>query len=152
MILPCYIILVSILGFDSSAFALLCTSAFFSVGPMHCSQDLQVQNLANITLKLGPTALFTHLKIILLRCFQFSAINGIQIDPKYPNLIVCNIELHLLFESRKWWIRNIITYQSDYSSSPIDIFQSYSSIESSFMIYSTTIYCYFPYEFLLLCL
>ena len=33
---------------------------------------------ANLTLKLGPTALFTHLKIILLQCFQFSIINGIQ--------------------------------------------------------------------------
>ena len=26
-------------------------------------------------------ALFTHLKIILLQCFQFSAISGIQTDP-----------------------------------------------------------------------
>ena len=34
-----------------------------------------------ITLKLGPTVLFTHLKIILLQCFQFSTINGIQMDP-----------------------------------------------------------------------
>ena len=30
-----------------------------------------------ITLKLGPTVLFTHLKFILLQCFQFSTINGI---------------------------------------------------------------------------
>ena len=30
-----------------------------------------------ITLKLGPTVLVTHLKIILLQCFQFSTINGI---------------------------------------------------------------------------
>ena len=29
-------------------------------------------------LKLGLTALFTNLKIILLRCFQFSVISGIQ--------------------------------------------------------------------------
>ena len=69
MILPCYIILVSRLGFDINAFSLLCMSAFFYVGPMHCSQDLQVKNLANIILKLGPTALFTHLKIILLQYF-----------------------------------------------------------------------------------
>ena len=27
--------------------------------------------------------LFTHLKIILLQCFQFSAINGIQLDPYF---------------------------------------------------------------------
>ena len=32
-------------------------------------------------LKLNPTILFTHLKIILLQYFQFSAISGIQIDP-----------------------------------------------------------------------
>ena len=38
----------------------------FSVGPVHCSRDLQVRILANFSLKLGPTALFTHLKIILL--------------------------------------------------------------------------------------
>ena len=29
-------------------------------------------------------ALFTYLKIILLRCFQFLAISGIQTDPKSP--------------------------------------------------------------------
>ena len=29
-------------------------------------------------------ALFTHLKIILLQYFQFSAISGIQIDSKFP--------------------------------------------------------------------
>ena len=33
-----------------------------------------------LSLKLGPTALFTHLKIILLQYFQFSAITGIQTD------------------------------------------------------------------------
>ena len=31
---------------------------------------------------MGPTILFTHLKIILLQCFQFSAtISSIQTDP-----------------------------------------------------------------------
>ena len=34
------------------------------------------------TLKLGPTVLFTHLKIILLQCFQFSTISDIQTNPK----------------------------------------------------------------------
>ena len=71
MILPCYIILVSRLGFDIHAFSLLCMSVFFYVGPIHCSQDLQVQNLANITLKLGPTALFTHLKLFCYSIFRF---------------------------------------------------------------------------------
>ena len=54
------------LGLDSNAFAMLCASAFFFVGFVHCSWDSQVWNSANITLKLSPTALFTHLKIILL--------------------------------------------------------------------------------------
>ena len=31
--------------------------------------------------KLGPMALFTHLKIILLQCFQFLVISGIQTHP-----------------------------------------------------------------------
>ena len=30
---------------------------------------------------MGSTVLLTHLKIILLQCFQFSKINFIQIDP-----------------------------------------------------------------------
>ena len=34
--------------------------------------------LTKTTLKLGSTILFTHLKIILLQCFQFSVINGVQ--------------------------------------------------------------------------
>jgi len=38
----------------------------FSLGPVHCSQDLQVQENANIKLKMGLTVLFTYLKIILL--------------------------------------------------------------------------------------
>ena len=56
-------------------------ACFFSMGPMYCSQDSQVRISANFTLKLGLTALFIHLKIILLQCFQFSTISGIQTDP-----------------------------------------------------------------------
>ena len=41
----------------------------FLVGSVHCLRDLQVRNLTNFSLKLGPTVLFTHLKIILLQCF-----------------------------------------------------------------------------------
>jgi len=52
----------------------------FSMGPMHCSWDPQVQKNPNIKLKLDPVELFTHLKIILLHCFQFSVISSIQID------------------------------------------------------------------------
>ena len=34
---------------------------------VHCSSEKK--------LKIGPTVLFTHLKIILLQCFQFSVFN-----------------------------------------------------------------------------
>ena len=39
---------------------------YLSVGPIHYSRDSQ-----KISLKMGPMVLFTHLKIILLQCFQF---------------------------------------------------------------------------------
>ena len=40
--------------------------ASLSVGPVHCSRDPQVLFSTKFSLKLGPTVLFTHLKIILL--------------------------------------------------------------------------------------
>ena len=36
-----------------------------------------------LSLKMSPTALFTHLKIILLQCFDFSVFDSIQTDPKF---------------------------------------------------------------------
>ena len=49
--------------------------------------------LSTFSLKMGPTALFTHLKIILLQCFQFSVfsfskISSIQTDPKSTCYII----------------------------------------------------------------
>ena len=44
---------------------------------------------------MGPTTLFTHLKIILLQCFQFSVlatISSIQTDPLGLNVL----ELHFV--------------------------------------------------------
>ena len=41
--------------------------------------------LTKLSLKMGFTVLFTHLKIILLQCFYFSVLNiisGIQTNPK----------------------------------------------------------------------
>ena len=55
---------------------------FFCMGLMHYSWDPQVRISANFSLKLGFTALFTHLKIILLQCFQFLVISGIQTNPR----------------------------------------------------------------------
>ena len=46
---------------------------YCSVGLVHCLRDLQVLYLEK-KIKMNLTALFTHLKIILLQCFQFSAI------------------------------------------------------------------------------
>ena len=43
------------------------------VGLVHCSWDSQTSFSAKLSLKMGLTALFTHLKIILLQYFQFSA-------------------------------------------------------------------------------
>ena len=52
----------------------------FFVSPVHYIRNPQVQILTKFSLKLDHTILFTHLKIILLQYFQFSVINGIQID------------------------------------------------------------------------
>ena len=51
------------------------------------------------SLKMGPTTLFTHLKIILLQCFQFSVfsfskISSIQIDPKCTYAKLLHGEFH----------------------------------------------------------
>ena len=46
-------------------------------------------------LKIDPTVLFTHLKIILLQYFQFSVsatINSIQTDPKYHTVCILHTE------------------------------------------------------------
>ena len=40
-------------------------------------------------LKMGPTILFTHLKIILLQCFQFSVFSNNKLNPNGPIAIIC---------------------------------------------------------------
>ena len=52
----------------------------------HCSRTHKFHFLLIFSLKIGPTVLFTYLKIILLQCFQFSIfsfskISSIQTDP-----------------------------------------------------------------------
>ena len=54
---------------------------------VHCSRTYKLHFLSTFSLKIGPTVLFTHLKIILLQYFQFSIFNfskisSIQTDPK----------------------------------------------------------------------
>ena len=39
---------------------------------MHCSRTHKFHFSVTFSLKMGPTTLFTHLKMILLQCFQFS--------------------------------------------------------------------------------
>ena len=53
---------------------------------MHCLRTHKFYFLSIFSLKMGPTTLFTHLKIILSQCFQFSVfsfskISSIQTDP-----------------------------------------------------------------------
>ena len=49
---------------------------FFMVNSafVHCSQTHKFYFEATFSLKIGLTTLFTHLKIILLQCFQFSVL------------------------------------------------------------------------------
>ena len=58
---------------------------------VYCSRTYKFHFLATFSLKICLTVLFTHLKIILLQCFQFSVFNfskisSIQTDPNYWNL------------------------------------------------------------------
>ena len=55
---------------------------------MHYLRIYKFRFLTTFSLKMGSTALFTHLKIILLQYFQFQflvsvKIRSIQTDPKY---------------------------------------------------------------------
>jgi len=54
----------------------------FLVDPVHCSRDPQTSLFNKTFIKNGSTALFIHLKIILLQYFQFLVFNSIQIYPK----------------------------------------------------------------------
>ena len=57
----------------------------------HCLRTVATLFTYLKILKMGLTALFTHLKIILLQCFQFSVlakISSIQTDPLYIFLSV----------------------------------------------------------------
>ena len=47
---------------------------------VYCSRTHKFHFLSIFSLNMGPTALFTHLKIILLQCFQFSVFNFSKIN------------------------------------------------------------------------
>ena len=83
--------------------------AFSSYTFLLCESNTLFTRLTNIfflaktTLKLGLTALFTHLKIILLQYFQFSIISDIETDTQkfnsngkhLSNIITCLCEKSL---------------------------------------------------------
>ena len=66
-----------------------------------------------------PTILFTHLKIILLQCFQYLTINGIQTDLNYMFLTgwtrFCYIKSSMLWPRPLQWTWNM---QSTVKSMP----------------------------------
>ena len=59
-----------------------------------------------LSLKMGSTILFTHLKIISLQCFQFSVINDIQTNPKIEIFLQEGLLLLLLLllSSNRCWV------------------------------------------------
>ena len=63
----------------------------------HCSWDPQLRKNANLTLKLGPMTLFTHLKIILLQCFQFSVFNFQQWPISKQTLRLCLVIIFVFY-------------------------------------------------------
>ena len=72
---PTYCICVSFFLFFIHTFLWLLV---FPVGLVHCSRDPQTFFLTKFSLKMSLTALFTHLKINLLQCFQFSVLSKIS--------------------------------------------------------------------------
>ena len=50
----------------------LLTKSSMNSASVHCLQTHKLHFLTTFSLKMGPIALFTHLKIISLQCFQFS--------------------------------------------------------------------------------
>ena len=68
---------------------------------MHCSRTHKFHFLSIFLLKMGPTVLLTHLKIILLQCFQFSVfsfskISSIQTHPMMNKYYMGNLKDRLL--------------------------------------------------------
>ena len=82
----------------------VCALCAFCMGPVRCSRDPQVLFSAKTTLKLGLTTLFTHLKIILLQCFQFSAISGIQTDPMWVGVVTMLMNLFFNLKNILLWM------------------------------------------------
>ena len=94
-------------------------SAHFSTmnsASVHCSWTHKFHFSATFSLKIGLTILFTHLKIISLRCFQFSVFNfnkisSVQTNPKY-----------CYREANKW--TNALAKMGAHSNQKLSLFNS----------------------------
>ena len=62
---------------DAAEFFFSCVQSL-AVGPMHETHKPLFS--IKLSLKIDLTTLFTHLKIILVQCFQFLVISGIQTE------------------------------------------------------------------------
>ena len=105
------------LGLDSAFAFYVCvfSSFFFFLGAdfvdfstinsasVHCSWTHKQHFSIIFSLKMGPTVLFTHLKIILLHYFQFSVfsfskISSIQTDPQLTLVDLACYLPHLIYD------------------------------------------------------
>ena len=92
---------------------------------VHCSRSHKLHFSATFLFKMGPTALFTHLKIISLQCFQFqfsvsAKISSIQTHPlsvwpelkwgRYYLLLICEVIIIVIINIRVWLIYVLIVY------------------------------------------
>ena len=73
---------------------------------VYCSRTHKFHFSTTFSLKMGPTTLFTHLKIILLQYFQFqfsvsAKISSIQTDPEHYQ-IEPRKEYKILSPPREW--------------------------------------------------
>ena len=85
--------------------------------------------LATFSLKMGPTILFTHLKIILLQCFQFSIVSKRTLSVINYFLSVIYFQVKIFLGKKKknrtmgWIVHHLPVYTISLTSS-VFIFQS----------------------------
>ena len=105
---------------------------------VHCSRTYKFHFSAIFSLKMGLTVLFTHLKIILLQCFQFSVfsfskISSIQTDPCHvyrAGCLTCTSTLTFLFfktlnqMSEQAWIVSSFSLYIFYLISLLEVFDT----------------------------
>ena len=78
---------------------------FENLAPVYCSRTHKFHFSATFSLKMGPTVLFTHLKIILLQYFQFQFLIPVKISSIQTELIISqneNKSMKVYLEGRKY--------------------------------------------------